>query len=544
MDLATITQQVASKGYASLTQGQKDIYNAQPVTAASTGNYALQEGDYYGVYDSSGKKISAFSSRNAGELLPKYGLSPGNLGSAPTTSSISAGVGSVQAGLDALIKSINTNGITDSTGKVLLAPNSGATAAGGIPTITPQSLANTPTPITIPTGTGSTSTANAVVAGADAASKSIQDYINMLNGQTTNTKTQFDDLMAQVQGLLPSAGGRGAAQLQAEQATNVPGLSKSLADVNAQILQKTAEFKARQADYAKLNQTIEGKPITMNSIIGQQAQVNKMALAEQNAAAADIGLLQASAQTIQGDLTLAQNTANRAVDLKFQDVEDTINLKLKQLDLIQEQLTKEEKIRADAITLYLQDQQQQISDQKATEKQLINFNLDAMSKYPSAGIGINDSYAITQKKILGSKEYQLATTQTTATNQPSASENRDTIVSQFLESKKGTDGYVSAEVYQESLRKFIANGGTQSNFLASFQPQTYLRKQEIDKLPASLVPQTTVTKSDLTPEQTSIINDAKAAIDQVRQRYGDVVGTRQQIIEQAKQYGFDISPYI
>ena len=298
-----------------------------------------------------------------------------------------------------------------------------------------------------------------------------------------------------------------------------------------------AKIDALNAEFEKYSLDVQGKPITMASIQGD-------ILAKRNAIAGQMLMLQAAQSALTGRYNDAVEAANRSVDLIFADKKDNLDIRLKQLELLQGQLTKDEKIRADAITLYLQDQQQQISDQKATEKQLINFNLDAMSKYPSAGIGINDSYAITQKKILGSKEYQLATTQTTATNQPSASENRDTIVSQFLESKKGTDGYVSAEVYQESLRKFIANGGTQSNFLASFQPQTYLRKQEIDKLPASLVPQTTVTKSDLTPEQTSIINDAKAAIDQVRQRYGDVVGTRQQIIEQAKQYGFDISPYI
>lgn len=53
------------------------------------------------------------------------------------------------------------------------------------------------------------------------------------------------------------------------------------------------------------------------------------------------------------------------------------------------------------------------------------------------------------------------------------------------------------------------------------------------------------TKKDLTTEETGIINDAKAAIDQVRQRFGDVVNTRQQIIDRVKQTnGFDISPYL
>jgi hypothetical protein len=47
---------------------------------------------------------------------------------------------------------------------------------------------------------------------------------------------------------------------------------------------------------------------------------------------------------------------------------------------------------------------------------------------------------------------------------------------------------VAAETYQEALRKFIARGGTQTDFFASFPQETYLRQQEIDKLPAAMKP--------------------------------------------------------
>ncbi len=126
-----------------------------------------------------------------------------------------------------------------------------------------------------------------------------------------------------------------------------------------------------------------------------------------------------------------------------------------------------------------------------------------------------------------------------------AAEQRDTIVSSYLQENKGTDGFVSASTYQNALTKFIAGGGNQTNFVAAYPQQTYLRQEEIDKLPAALRPQTTITKSDLTPDQLSIINDAKAAIDQAKQRYQDWGSLRQQIIDQSKQqFNFDISPYI
>jgi hypothetical protein len=124
-------------------------------------------------------------------------------------------------------------------------------------------------------------------------------------------------------------------------------------------------------------------------------------------------------------------------------------------------------------------------------------------------------------------------------------ENRTDTVNNFLANKKGSDGFVSASDYQLALQKWIASKGTQSNFFASFPQSTYLRQSEISNLPPALRPQQIVNKSDLSVEEVSVINDAKAKLDQVKQRYGDVEGIRQQIIDYAKQnYNIDLSPYI
>ena len=122
-------------------------------------------------------------------------------------------------------------------------------------------------------------------------------------------------------------------------------------------------------------------------------------------------------------------------------------------------------------------------------------------------------------------------------------ETRDTEVSQFLESKKGTDGLISAGSYQEALRKFVAGGGTQTNFLASFPQQTYLRQEEIDKLPAGLRQVQVAPIKTLTAEQQALINEAKATWDASKQTYQATPELREKIIERAKQLGLDISPY-
>jgi len=258
-----------------------------------------------------------------------------------------------------------------------LAP-SGVTATG--------MTGGTTAPINLPTGgtTGAT-TASSIVAGADSTMKSIEDYIKMLTPEISDNQTKYDDILSQLEGLIPQAGGRGAAQSEAEAKQGVDALRTSLANVNAEIYRKTAEYKALSTD-------VEGKPITMASIIGSQAQIQK-------AMASDIGLLQAQALGLTGQLDVAQGIADRSVDLKYQDTIDAVDIRLKQLELLQGELTKSEKIRSDAITLYLNDQKTAIATEVANEKDKNATLLNLMQKYVDAGITLNDTIESANKKI-------------------------------------------------------------------------------------------------------------------------------------------------
>ena len=152
--------------------------------------------------------------------------------------------------------------------------------------------------------------------------------------------------------------------------------------------------------------------------------------------------------------------------------------------------------------------------------------------------GVDVTTATGQQQYLNWKAREARASRTTTTG-----EERDTTASQFLQSKRGTDGFVAAETYQEALRKFVSSGGTQSNFFASFPQQSYLRQEEIDKLPPSLKPtQITPTKA-LTTEQAALLNNAKATWDAAKQFGQATPELRAQIIQMAKDLGFDISPY-
>lgn len=255
--------------------------------------------------------------------------------------------------------------------------------AGKVQSITMNSLSPA-TPLTVPTATPTADSLAPATAAADQTTKTLEQYIKEATPAATETSKQYDQLLSQINTLLPSTTGRGAAQASAEASAGLPDMKKQLADLNARILTKVASSKAQSASYDQLIANLENPNnqqqlgIPMSAIIGQQAQVRKMQLAENNSNSADLGVLQAFALGLQGQVTAAQDGINRAVDLKFQDAQDTLNLKLKQLDLLAGKLNKEEVIQAEALKRQYADQQQQIADDK--EKAKNNLNLAVQNK--------------------------------------------------------------------------------------------------------------------------------------------------------------------
>jgi len=249
------------------------------------------------------------------------------------------------------------------------------------PTITPTSdKVNTPIP-TPSSGTSTTTLQDSLVKTAEAYAKAVETA----QAAQATTKGQYDQLSSQISNLLGGLGSKTAIQAEAERTANLPALRQQLTDVNTQVAQRVAEYNALSTD-------IEGKPITMQSIIGAQAQIrSKMA--------AEIGLLQARGQALQGQLALAQDTANRAVDVQYQSQVELINTKIKQLDLIKDQLTAQEKITAAALEQQYKTQQNALSIQIANEKDKNVTLLNLMQKYVDADIAITDSLEEAMKKI-------------------------------------------------------------------------------------------------------------------------------------------------
>ena len=318
----------------------------------------------------------------------------------------------IQTGINDLLKRIQTEGITQGS-NVLLAPQSLQTTPTGQinPVITADKLGGvSPDLIKVPPPPTPTSgtMAGATVAGATADAASIQKYIDLFTPKETPESKRVSDLITKYESDIEGLKGRGTAQLSAEEAQGVQQKKEALTAAEAQIAAKTAEFNKIEADYMKAVEATERVPGTTTGIVaGQQRQLARDLAIQRVAHAAEIGVLQAGQLALQGRYNDAVSAANRAVDLKYGDTKDEIEIRLKQIELIQGQLTKTEKVRADAIQAYLNDQKTAISTAQANEKDKNATLLNQMQKYPDAGITLQDTIQSANEKVVkNSKIYQ------------------------------------------------------------------------------------------------------------------------------------------
>lgn len=248
-------------------------------------------------------------------------------------------------------------------------------------------------PITVPTAPATPNPAEATAASAAQTTKTLDQYIKELTPTPTATSQQYESLLGELNNLLPGLTGRGSDQLAAETQAGLPDLKQKLAGLNAQILSKVAELTKSNASYEQLIANLENpanaqqQGIPMSAIIGQQAQARKAQLAEANSKSADLGLLQAVASGMQGNIQAMQQGIDRAIDLKYQDRESTVNLKMQQLQLLEGKLNKEEAIQKAALERKYNEEREKLAEEKAKAKENINlaFSANVQTKFTNKG---------------------------------------------------------------------------------------------------------------------------------------------------------------
>jgi len=198
-----------------------------------------------------------------------------------------------------------------------------------------------------------TTATTGLAGGGTATEKTMADYIKELTPPQTATDTQYQGLLNDISGLTGQDTGREQAQIDAENASGATAAKKALTDINNELITKNAEYEKMFSGLGAGGGAVE----TAAVYNAQQAGL-------QRAKAADIGLITARAQVAQGNLALAQETANRAVDAKYATIEDKIKVKQAQINAILPQLDKEQKIQAQAQQQYLKDQADKVAERK------------------------------------------------------------------------------------------------------------------------------------------------------------------------------------
>lgn len=243
------------------------------------------------------------------------------------------------------------------------------------PTITTDQLkssapVNLTDTVVTPTDSGS-SLVTGASSGANQFQTDYQRYLDAAN-QNKSSTTLLDTFNSLGLGTNPKEG-MGQAQLDANKTSGYDQYSKDLADVNAQILSKTAEYDKLVKDLEVGTRGSGNADIRASMLYGQQGAVNRQA-------ASEIGLLQAKALGLQGKVTEAQTAANRAIDLMFQDREAAYQSKLNQYNAIKDSLTGEEAKRGKALEYALGIEKTQTEDLKNAKKDGITKIFDMIKE--------------------------------------------------------------------------------------------------------------------------------------------------------------------
>lgn len=300
---------------------------------------------------------------------------------------------------------MNPNGLTDEQVKqgYSTLPGNFDPVTGQLKTaITSASLAPQPSPDLSQSFTPQKDLVTPTVAGAGANQATFDtDYQRYLDLQNQGQDNSLANMIAGVD--LQSLTGRGGAQADAESRLGVNQFNQSIADLSSQRGSKLAAYNQtiaqQRAEQANLEAGAGAKGLTTAMLGGQQAALARVREAENQTAAAEIGLLDAQILGTQGKLEAAQNAANRAVDLMYQDREATVNTKLKQIELYTPLFNAKEKKKADALTFALNKENDRIEAEKANLKQIQGLGIKL------AEFGVDNA---TIQKVVSSKDFNSA----------------------------------------------------------------------------------------------------------------------------------------
>lgn len=214
-------------------------------------------------------------------------------------------------------------------------------------------------PIKLPSGTQQTNTqptSNYALSG-------LQNIPTPVSDAASNISSTMLQLIPQLQGQTQELNAQ-------KKALGVDTMRTNLQNLNNQILQKQAELSQQDVALAQGLQNVEDQTIPMEFITGQQMSMEKRANLAKAVKVSQINMLNASALAAQGNIALASDLAQEAVDAKFAPVKEMYTTLQAQLQAIQPLLNAEEK-KVAAQQSMMADVQKQLLTIKADQQKNI-----------------------------------------------------------------------------------------------------------------------------------------------------------------------------
>jgi len=177
------------------------------------------------------------------------------------------------------------------------------------------------------------------------------------------------DLRRQEESLLELQGAvieRGREQARLGQQLGIPDFEQEIFDIASAVQQKRASLTQGLV-------TEEGRVVPMGVITGRQAQMRKQA-------AAEIEGLQAAAEAAQNNISAANSRIDRALNIKYGDLEQRIEVAKTALSVNESRFSRAEKRAAQQRQTELNLLQNQLQEKKDQEKQAMELVLSAQAE--------------------------------------------------------------------------------------------------------------------------------------------------------------------
>lgn len=198
--------------------------------------------------------------------------------------------------------------------------------------------------------------------------------------EQTNTQKVQENLVGKKLEAIMGLTGESAALAAEQEKAGVAKLKADLQNINSQILTKQAEIQQDDIQLISKLRNEERRDTLLPFAQMGQAKIQGDAAIYRALKTSEIGVLNATAIAKQGDIQLAKETAQEAVDVKYAPYREQIKQYDAVLEAISPLLTRDEKIQATKQQIRGQVAMKEIDRQAADEKQLNDMLIQASSQ--------------------------------------------------------------------------------------------------------------------------------------------------------------------